>query len=103
MQQRRRPQQPRSAIGSSAEAASRLLERLLLPPSSDRSCVRRVMAIGVEPQPAAKASIACQLIIGGTLDRANHAPMHPVLLAKDFLERQARLLLRHEGIEGVDA
>jgi hypothetical protein len=65
--------------------------------------VLRIVAVGIEAQPATIAGFASQLRVRGSLDCIYDVSMDLFLLAVDLGERQTRLLCRHQYIEGINA
>src|SRR5438128_8715839 len=91
---RARPRSPRKAAGSHRYFSSPLPYRL---------GVLRVVAVRIEPQATTEAALAAELIFGRPLNEVDEPAMGPVQLPSHLGERQARFLLHHAGVEGIDA
>jgi hypothetical protein len=63
----------------------------------------RIVAVGVGPKTMAKWSFGADLILRHTFDEMNKASMSVFHLAQDFRKGKIFLVLRGEGIKGIDA
>src|SRR5439155_18172932 len=72
-------------------------------PMPYRLGVLRVVAVRIEPEATTEARLAAELTFGRPLDEVDEPAMGRVQLPSHRGERQARFLLRHAGVEGIDA
>src|SRR5436309_14103640 len=91
---RARPRSPRRAVGSHRHVSS---------PLPYRPGVLRVVAVRVEPYATTEARLAAELTFGRPLDEVDELAMVRVQLLSHRGDRQARFLLRHAGVEDIDA
>src|ERR1041385_4329888 len=61
------------------------------------------MAVGIESKATPKAGLVADLIIGYALDESDQSTVDLVPLPQYLGQRQVLPLLRHPGVEGIDA